>query len=211
MRKRNFLIQMGFSLFVAILLVVFVHNVPLAILYVVGHLIWALSNDRKTARSENTIASLKAKYPEVAKPDTDYVIDGKTVTLKDSFVKSSLLDTIAFLKFSSKNKKENELIERFFSSVMAGNYQLQQHIVSDKELVTGNDSPNTYFIACGSERFEILHSAYLLCETGDSVVSVSVQGLAAGVSVHSLLIWLDPMNNKHQIAWKNNLFQIGIL
>lgn len=54
MRLRNFCVQMGFALFVAVILVVFVHNVPLAVLYVIGHLIWAFFSDRQTIYGEST-------------------------------------------------------------------------------------------------------------------------------------------------------------
>lgn len=48
MRLRNFCVQMGFAIFVAVILIVFFHNVPLAVLYVIGHLIWALFSDKQT-------------------------------------------------------------------------------------------------------------------------------------------------------------------
>lgn len=203
MRLRNFLIQMGFALFVAMILAVFAHNIPLAILYVVGHLIWAFFSDRKTVCGERAKASLEAKYPEIAKANTDYQVGGKTVSLKDQFVKSALLDTICFSDYSTKN---NSLLEHFYSSTMAGNYQLHQYVISKKEFVPGNDSSDEYYIYCNEKKFEIFEGVYKKCKVGDSIVSVKINGL----SIFSILIWLDSEDNMHKVAWQNKLYRFGL-
>ena len=72
MRLINFCARMGFALFVAVILAVFVHNVPLAVLYVIGHLIWAFFSDRQTVYGEKHKKSLAEKYPAYSMPDTQY-------------------------------------------------------------------------------------------------------------------------------------------
>lgn len=127
----------------------------------------------------------------------------KTVTLKDRFVKSALLDTICFSDYYAKN---NSLLEHFYSATMAGNYQLHQHVISKKEFVPGNDSSDEYYIYCKEERFEIFEGVYKKCKVGDSIGSVKINGL----SIFSVLIWLDSEDNMHKVAWLNKLYSISL-
>lgn len=204
MRLRNFCIQMGFALFVSLILIVFFHNVSLAVLYVVGHLVWAFFSDRKTVYAEKQKKILEEKYPTNLMPDMQYDIGEKTIILKDSFVKKVLIDTIDFDSYSSKKKQDKKILENFFSATMAGEYTLEQFIITKTEIVPGNDSSDEYYAYSNGKRFEIQSAAYKRCNTGVCLVAVTVKGMP----IHSILILLDVDNEQPLVAWHNSLYQL---
>lgn len=210
LRLRNFCVQMGYALFVGLILFVLLYKMPLHIriapgaLYVAFHLIWAFFSDRQTVYGQKSQVLLAEKYPDVPKPDTEYTVDGKTAILKDAFIKSALLNTIFLPDYYAKKKRDREILETFYSSVKAGNYTLHQYVISKKEWEQGNDCADSYYIHCNERRWEIIKSIYSKCNVGDQVVEVSV----AGMPVSSLLIWLDPAGVQHPVAWQNNFYQI---
>lgn len=204
MRLRNFCVQMGFALFVAVILVVFVHNVPLAVLYVIGHLIWAFFSDRQTVYGDKHKKSLAEKYPANSMPDTQYNVGDQTIILRDSFVKAALVDTIYFTDYSSKKKQDKKFLENFYSAAMAGEYTLEQYTVTKTELVPGNDSSDDYYAYSAGRRFEINNSAFKRCNIGDCVVGVTVKGMP----IHSVLILLNAENEQPLVAWQNHFYQL---
>lgn len=204
MRLRNFCVQMGLALFVAVILIVFFHRVSLAVLYVVGHLVWAFFSDRKTVYAEKQKKVLEEKYPTNLMPDMQYDIGEKTIILKDSFVKKVLIDTIDFDSYSSKKKQDKKILENFFSAIMAGEYTLEQFIITKTEMVPCNDAPDEYYAYSNGKRFEIQSAAYKRCNTGVHVVAVTVKGMA----IHSVLILLDYDNEQPLVAWQNHFYQL---
>jgi len=203
-RLRNFCVQMGFALFVAVILAVFVHNVPLAVLYVIGHLIWAFFSDRQTVYGEKHKKSLAEKYPAYSMPDTQYNVGDQTIILRDSFVKAALVDTIYFTDYSSKKKQDKKFLENFYSAAMAGEYTLEQYTVTKTELVPGNDSSDDYYVYSDGRRFEINNSAFKKCSIGDCVVGVTVRGMP----IHSVLILINAEHEQPLVAWQNHFYQL---
>lgn len=194
MRLRNFCVQMGFALFVALILILFVHNIPLAILYVIGHLIWALVNDRRYVRGEIVRKALEEKYPARAMPDTQYTVGDRTVTLKDDFVKAALLKTISYTYYESKKQKDKTRLEQFYSAVMTGEYTLQPWEVTKIEYHPGNDSPDEYYVYSGSRRVAILETKQ--CKIGDCLVEVTVKNMPYSAAT----IWLDAENEQQAVV-----------
>ena len=202
MRLRNFCVQMGFALVMAVILL-FLGQYTFAVLYVIGHLIWAIFGDRKTVYGEKFKIALEEKYIAHAIPDTKYVISDKPVVLKDSFVKAALLDTINFTDYSSKKRQDRNLLDQFYSSVMAGEYSFHQHVVTRTELVPGNDFSDDYYAYSNEKCFGIYDYVFKKCNVGDSLVEVTVKGMP----ISSIGIWLNSENEQHLIAWQNRFYQ----
>lgn len=206
MRLRNFCVQMGFALFVAVILL-FAGQYALAVLYVIGHLIWAIFGDRQTVYGEKSKIALEEKYIAHAIPDTKYVVADKPVVLKDSFVKAALLDTINFTDYSSKKRQDKKLLEQFYSAVMAGEYIFDQYVITKKEIVPGNDSPTEYYVYSNQKGFEIFEHVFNKCNVGDCLVEIYVKGMPCS----STIIWLNTENEHHLVARKNYFYQFKYL
>ena len=202
MRLRNFCVQMGFALFVAVILL-FAGQYALAVLYVIGHLIWAYFGDRQTVYGEKSKMALEEKYPARAMPDTEYIVSDRSVVLKDSFVKKALLDTINFTDYSSKKRQDKKLLDQFYSAVMAGEYTFKQYVVTKTKTVPGNDSPDEYYAYSNERGFEIFDHIFKKCRIGDCLVEVAVKGMP----ISSILILLNTENVQHLVAWQNRFYQ----
>jgi len=206
MRLRNSLFQMGFAIFVAILLMV-EGQFSLAVLFIIIHLVWVLFGDRQTINGEKNKKALAEKYPPSTMPDTKYVVSDKTVVLKDSFVKEALLGTIVFTDYSSRNRQDKELLDQFYSTVMAGGYVFCQYFVTKKEIVPGNDSPTEYRIYSNQKEYKIMEHVFNKCSVGDCLVEITVKGMPCS----SIIIWLNTEDDNHLVARTNSFYQFKYL
>lgn len=206
MRLRDLCIHLGFAFLVTGILIFFVHNIPMAVLYLLGHLVFAFRDLRKTAAAAGQKAALEKRYPYIPRTDSHFTVGDRTLTLTDEFVKKALLDTILPSDFSAKTEADKEALGRYYSSVRAGRYMLRQHRISQKELVLGNDSDHDYYVLCNGQRFQVTSRVYKACAPGDVVIEVSL----LGVRLSPVLIWLDSKDEQHQVAWENKYYRLQL-
>lgn len=207
MRLRNFCVHMLVALIIAAIGFLVSREGAVSIFVIVFNLIWALNNARKSTNSEKYKIVLEEKFEENLMPDIQYAVGDKTVVLRDKFVKTAMIDTLKFTDYSAKKKKDKEFLEKFFSAIMFGEYNLEQYIVTKTELVPGNDSPDNYYVYCNGKRFEINHTAYEKCSIGDCIVSVTVNEMPT----YSVLILLRVQNNEALVAAKNDFCRMKFL
>lgn len=204
MRLHNFLVRMGFALFVAVILLL-MDNIPLAVIYVVGHLIWAYCDDRVTVRTYKFMDTLAVKHPDVPTADSIFISGEKKAVLPDRFIKSVLLNQISLDDYSSKKKDRKSEVERYYKAVTSGRYILTQLEITKKEIFSSPDCADDYYLYCGNTRFEVNERAYIKCQKGNTLVTAR----ADGFPVPSAAFLLDMNGDNHTVAHEKPFSQFA--